>query len=53
VRWVAFNDDPAADLSLEELAGQVTVLLVADVFFRDPLEVARAVQRVRDAELHK
>lgn len=47
VFWIAHNDDPASGPDLEELQGQLTVLLVADLFGLTPEEVATRVARER------
>lgn len=47
VEWIAANDS-SADLLTdgpEEVAGYISVALVADIFGKDRLDVAKAVQR--------
>jgi len=49
VEWIALNDgagDPGA-LSPEDVACQLSVMLVADLWRKSTLEVARAVVRWR------
>lgn len=49
---IAHNDGPgdADALKPASLAHQVTVVLAADVFGKDPIQVARAVARIRKQE---
>lgn len=47
VHWIAHNDSPADGPDLVGIAGYLTTLLVADVWHRDPAQVARDVARVR------
>ena len=49
VDWIAMNDAPADKLPEKELAGQLTVCLVADVFGKDKAQVAREVYKSRIA----
>jgi hypothetical protein len=46
VRWIAFNDDQDCR-DVETLSYQITVALIADVFGKDPLDVAQAILYVR------
>lgn len=52
VEWVALNDGAGDDdaRSVDAVAGLVSVLLVADLYEKEPAEVARAVVRVRKRE---
>lgn len=54
VAWIAYNDDPASGPDFDSLRGQITVLLVADIFGLDADEVARRVcgLRTREAAAH-
>jgi hypothetical protein len=46
VRWIAFNDE--MDIrDVETLSYQITVALIADVYGKDPLDVAQAILYVR------
>lgn len=45
--WIAENDSPGDKLSAEQLAGTLTVLLVADSFNKEPLDVANDVLEMR------
>lgn len=47
VSWIALNDDPD-DLDVESVAGYISTSLVADLFDKDPLDVARDVVRYRE-----
>lgn len=48
VLWIANNDDPGATaIPIADLAGTLTVLLVADLFRVSPLAVAQAVKDLR------
>jgi hypothetical protein len=47
VRWIASNDAPGDAVSTEELGGYLSVLLVADLFGADSLQVAIDVERTR------
>lgn len=46
IQWIADNDESAETdpVALSEL---VTVTMVADLFVKDPLEIAKAVLRLR------
>lgn len=46
VEWIALNDEPN-DLDPENIAGYISTLLLADLFHKDPLDVARAIVRKR------
>lgn len=50
VRWIAENDAPGDDLTVEEYAGLVSVCLVADLFDVDQERVAADVVRCRERE---
>lgn len=52
VAWIALNDDPASSdaLNAEELQGLISVALLADLFGKDQLEVAKAVVAYRKKE---
>lgn len=50
VRWIADNDEPD-QRDLEEIAEQVSTLLLADLFDKDPYDVARAISRQRERDL--
>ena len=47
IRWIAYNDNPGEDEAAHEMAGYLTVLLVADLFGAKPYSVAVDVQRTR------
>lgn len=49
VEWIAWNDEPTLT-EPDEIAMQLTVLLVADIFGADPETVAKDVVKVREAE---
>jgi hypothetical protein len=42
-QWVAANDNPCDPATIEEIAGWMTTLFVADLWGLEPLEVATAV----------
>jgi hypothetical protein len=46
VEWVAFNDEPG-DLAVEDVAGYLSTILVADLFGVDRRKVAADVVLVR------
>ncbi len=46
VAWIALNDEPT-DLDPESVDGYVATLLLADLFGKEPREVAEAVVRYR------
>jgi hypothetical protein len=49
VAWIAENDDAGSDdaLNPEVVAGYVTTILVADVWDKEPEEVAAAIVKYR------
>jgi len=49
VEWIALNDDPI-EADPEVISGTLTVALLADLFGKEPLAVARAVNRRRKRE---
>jgi hypothetical protein len=46
VEWIAREDEPA-EMNAEAVSGLVSVALVADLFGKEQIEVARAVIRFR------
>jgi hypothetical protein len=46
VEWIARNDDPG-EMSADPVSGLISVALVADLFGKEQIEVARAVIRFR------
>jgi hypothetical protein len=50
VLWIAENDEPE-DLDPENVSAYISTLLLADLFGKEPLAVARAVVRRRKAAL--
>lgn len=52
VEWIAHNDAPADEHTLDELAGLLTVVLVADLFGVEPETVAQAVLAERKKALY-
>ena len=46
VRHIALNDEPE-DLDVESVAGYISTCLVADLWQKEPITVARAIVRVR------
>jgi hypothetical protein len=46
VQWIADNDEPTSG-DVEQISGQISTLLLADLFEKDPIDVARAILRVR------
>jgi hypothetical protein len=48
VLWIANEDNPGDNESVEFLSGYLTVALVADLFGKDQKEVAMAVWRIRN-----
>lgn len=48
VEWIAFNDDPQTT-DVDEIRGYVSTLLLADLFSKDPWDVARDIAKVRGA----
>ena len=49
VRWIAVNDEDGSGHSVEEIAGYLTVALVADVWTKDVEVVAEDVAGMRSA----
>ena len=49
VEWIAFNDEPTEELP-HNIAQQITVMLIADVFGREPESVAKDVVWMRNQE---
>jgi|GEM_PF-5858932 len=48
VEWIALHDNPASNDSVEELAGYLTVTMVADCYDLKKRDVAEDVYRVRE-----
>lgn len=46
IAWIAENDEPSFN-EVEDIASTLTVLLIADLWRKEPEEVARAVIRYR------
>jgi len=46
VEWCAYNDEPE-DLDEESVSGYISTLLLAAVFDKDAIDVARAIIRAR------
>lgn len=46
IAWIASNDEPE-ETEVEFVKYQVSVILLADIFNKDPEEVARAIVRLR------
>lgn len=49
IEWIALNDEPALD-DVGEVAAMISVLLIADLWRKEPEAVARAVIRRRKKE---
>lgn len=49
IEWIAYNDEPE-DLDVESVREYISTLLLAAVFDKDPIDVARAVVRAREKE---
>ena len=47
VAWIAQNDNAGNGDSIEEIAGYVSTLLLADLAEKDPDKVARDIMQVR------
>lgn len=47
IEWIAGNDEPE-DLDAENVAGYISTTLIADLWRKDPIDVARAVVRKRE-----
>lgn len=47
IRWIATEDSPGDDPSIEELGATMTVCLVADLWKQDPNTVATDVYKLR------
>jgi len=50
IEWIALNDNPAHNDSVEELAGYLTVVMVAHCYDLKPSDVAEDVSGVRKLE---
>lgn len=48
VRWIAENDD-ADTLDVEAVAGYISTLLLADLFHKQPADVAKDIVRWRQS----
>lgn len=46
VEWIAVNDEPA-ETDINVIAELISTVLLADLFGKDPMDVARAVLKVR------
>lgn len=46
VSWIGNNDEPE-DLDVENVSGYISTILVADIFEKDPLEVAEKIVKYR------
>jgi hypothetical protein len=46
IQWIALNDEPS-ELDAEVVAESISCLLVADLFDKEPIEVARTVVKHR------
>lgn len=46
IEWIALNDEEDV-LDVEEVAGFISTSLLADLFGKDPVEVATAIVRYR------
>jgi hypothetical protein len=53
VAWIALNDNAGENLSAEELSGTISVLLLADLFGKEPIDVANAVCEFRRKQKEK
>lgn len=42
ISWIALNDE-TADMDVESVSDNISVLLIADLFNKDPMEVAKKV----------
>lgn len=49
VAWIALNDSPGDAADAETIAGYISVALLADLFGKDPADVARSVVNYRRA----
>jgi hypothetical protein len=49
VEWIAYNDE-AAELDVDVIAGQISVVMAADLFSVPAERIARRVVRIRQAE---
>ena len=49
VRWIAVNDEPG-DFEPDRISGYISTLLLADLFGKDPEEVAADVVTCRKKE---
>ena len=50
VEWIAANDNAGNGDSLEDIAGYVTTLLLADLFGKKPQKVAEDIYRCRQQQ---
>lgn len=46
LNWIALNDD-ATDLDANSVSSLITVLLVADMFNKDPMALAKHIVEIR------
>lgn len=47
VAWIAENDNPGDNEGVDQVAGYVSVLLLADLFGKEPERVAQDIVRYR------
>lgn len=47
IQWIADNDNPGDDDDLDTVSGYISVLLVSDLFGKDPVDIATKVLTFR------
>lgn len=47
INWIAFNDNPGEGDTAQEISEYVSTLLLADIFEKEPLEIAIKVHKKR------
>lgn len=52
IQWIAANDAPADDDDREEVAGYLTVVMLASLFNKDPMDIAYDVLLIRRGTAH-
>lgn len=52
IEWIALNDSAGDGLTEEEISGLISVVLIADLFDKDPREIARKIVKFRETIVH-
>ncbi len=52
IEWIAINDE-TAELDVDVMEAVATVMLVADIYNKEPMEIAKRVVEFRKKEIKK